>query len=90
MAGAIADIIDKSIPESQRLAMIDDIVDGKMAGVESVLTVASDLETAVDHETVPQFLRRICLSPFIKNVVIISNASDENKHILTVHEIRTK
>ena len=42
------------------------------------------MKTVVDYEDVSVFLRRICLSDYIKQVNII----EEGRKQLTVHEVR--
>ena len=66
--------------------MIPRIVSKYFGNYKKVMTVGTDMETAVDYEDPTDFLRRICLSPFIKRVNIVNRQGE----ILTVHEVRTK
>lgn len=83
---ALLDIVNKNIDQSNRLAMIPKIMSKYFASFDKVMTVGTDLETVVDYEDPQDFLRRICLSPYIKQVNIINKQSG----VLTVHEIRVK
>ena len=83
---ALLDIVDKTKSKSSRLAMIPDIVEKYFSNYSLVLTVGTDMETIVDNEKPEDFLRRICLSPYIIRVNVIS----EDRGMLMVHEIRTQ
>ena len=83
---ALLEIVNKNIDQSGRLAMIPNILDKYMIGFDKVMTVGTDLQTAVDYENPRDFLRRICLSSYIKQVNIIK----KDDGILTVHEVRVK
>lgn len=83
---ALSEIVNKDKGQSARLAMIPNIVSRYMSGYSKVLTVGTDMETVVDYENPIDFLRRICLSPYIKQINVISKEGG----MLTVHEIRTK
>lgn len=83
---ALLDILDKDKGQSDRLSMIPRIVSKYFGNYKKVMTVGTDMETAVDYEDPTDFLRRICLSPFIKRVNIVNRQGE----ILTVHEVRTK
>lgn len=72
---------------SDRLDMIQGLLSKNYFGkFNLILTVGTDLETVIENETPNNFLRRISLSPYIKQVNIIK----EESGILTVHEVRTK
>lgn len=83
---ALLDIVNKNINQSERLAMIPNILNKHFEHFSKVMTVGTDMETVIDYENPKDFLRRICLSPYIKQINIIS----ESDGILTVHEVRTK
>lgn len=83
---ALLNIVNKKTDQSARLAMIPNIVSRLFSGYSKVITVGTDMETVVDYENPRDFLRRICLSPYIKQVNIISKEGG----VLTVHEIRTQ
>ena len=81
---ALLDLVDKSVSESTRLKMIPSIIEKYFSGYSLVLTVGTDMETVYDNEKPKDFLRRICLSPYILRVNVVR---DEDG-MLTVHEIR--
>lgn len=83
---ALLNIVNKNIDESTRLSMIPNIMSQFMSSFSKVLTVGTDMETVVDNEDPRDFLRRICLSPYIKQVNVISR----NNGMLIVHEVRTQ
>lgn len=83
---ALLDIVNKGKEQSVRLSMIPNIISRYFGSFNKVMTVGTDMETAVDYENPADFLRRICLSPYIKQVNIV----DRQGGILTVHEVRTK
>lgn len=83
---ALLDIVNKNNDQAARLSMIPGIVSKYFGAYKKVMTVGSDLETAVDYEDPVDFLRRICLSRYIKQVNIINKQGE----ILIVHEVRIK
>ena len=83
---ALLDIVNKEKEQSVRLSMIPSIISRYFGSFNKVMTVGTDMETAVDYENPADFLRRICLSPYIKQVNIV----DRQGGILTVHEVRTR
>lgn len=82
----LLDIVNKDKDQSVRLSMIPGIVNKYFSVYNKVMTVGTDMETAVDYEDPADFLRRICLSPYIKQVNIVNKQGG----ILIVHEVRTK
>ena len=84
LAQALAKLTDKSIGQNTRLAMIPEIRSKYFNNGSMVITVASDMTTAVDYENAADFLNRICLSPYIKGITILND--DINR--LKVHELR--
>ena len=83
---ALLNIVDKRQEPAERLAMIPAILGRHFGNISKVMTVGSDLKTAVDYEDPQDFLRRICLSPYIVQVNIIGVEDG----ILTVHEVRNR
>lgn len=81
---ALLDITNKKTNTSFRLAMIPTIVNRHMSGCSKVMTVGTDLETVVDYEDPEVFLRRICLSPYIRQVIVLRTEGN----MLIVHEVR--
>ena len=83
---ALLDLVNKNADQSTRLAKIPSIVSKYFGGYSKVMTVGTDMETVVEYENPRDFLRRICLSPYIKQVNIVSKEGG----MLTVHEVRTQ
>lgn len=83
---ALLSIVNKNISQSDRMSMIPDIMNKYLGNFSKIMTVGTDMETVIDYEEPMDFLRRICLSPYIKQVNIIS----KNGGVLTVHEVRGK
>jgi len=83
---ALLNLVDKNKDQSTRLAMIPNLVSTLFGNFSKVMTVGTDMETVVEYENPRDFLRRICLSPYIKQVNIVSKEGG----MLTVHEIRTR
>jgi hypothetical protein len=83
---ALLDLVNKDKDQAYRLSMIPNIVNKHFGGYNKVMTVGTDMQTAVDYEDPKDFLRRICLSPYIKQVNIVNKKGG----ILIVHEVRTK
>lgn len=81
---ALASITNKKISENIRLNMIPTIENKYFDSGAKVITVGNDLETQFEYEDVRDFLRRICLSPYIKGV----NVLNESRSLLKVHEVR--
>lgn len=84
LAQALSKLVDKNIGQDSRLAMIPDVLNRHFDGGAKVITIANDMQTAVDYEDAEVFLRRICLSPYIEKVNIIT----ESRTLLKVHEVR--
>lgn len=82
----LLNLVNKSTDQSKRLAMIPNIVSSYFGSYSKVMTIGTDMETVVEYENPQDFLRRICLSPYIKQVNIVS----KDGGMLTVHEIRTQ
>ncbi len=76
-------IVNKSIPQEQRLRMINTVAGKYLAG-KKIVTIAADMKTAVDYEDPVDFLRRICLSDYISAMSVLS----EGNTIVKVHELK--
>lgn len=81
---ALNDLVKKDIDQDARLDMRQTILSRYLSGINKVRTVGTDMKTVVEYENTTDFLRRICLSPFIKKINVLSKDSG----ILIVHEIR--
>lgn len=82
-------ITDKSSSTDNRLRMVQEILSRHFANGAKVRTLGRDMNTVVDYEDAEVFLRRIAMSPFIKQINIVEENGGKNV-ILTVHEIRIK
>lgn len=80
----LAKLIDKTIDADTRLAMIPSILSQFFRSGSKVITYASDMTTAVDFEDAEDFLRRICLSPYVNGIAILN----DDTNMLKVHELR--
>lgn len=83
---ALNDLVNSNLGQDARLGKRQDILNRYFSGISKVRTVGTDLKTVVEYEDPADFLRRICLSPFIKKVNVLS----KDNGTLVVHEIRTQ
>ncbi|MBQ6063475.1 MAG: caspase family protein [Prevotella sp.] len=83
---ALNELVNKNINQDVRLDMRQVILNRYFSGISKVRTVGTDMKTVVEYENPADFLRRICLSPYIKKV----NVLNKDKGTLIVHEIRTQ
>lgn len=83
---ALLKLVDKNTDQSTRLAMIPNMASQVFGSFSKVMTVGTDMETVVEYENPRDFLRRICLSPYIKQVNVVNKEAG----MLTVHEVRTQ
>lgn len=81
---ALNRLVNKSIGQDERLAMIPGILTKYFHTRSKVLTIANDMQTGVDYEDAEDFLRRICLSSFISGITVLN----DNTNLLKVHELR--
>lgn len=84
LSGILAKLVDKNINQDTRLAMIPEILSRFFKQNSKIITVASDMTTMVEYEDAADFLRRICLSPYISGISILN----DDYHNLKVHELR--
>lgn len=84
LADALANIMNKNVNQDARIDLIYTIASKYFDSGAKVITVGNDMKTQFEYEDVTDFLRRICLSPYIKGVNIIS----ESRSLLKVHELR--
>lgn len=82
-------LLDKSRNADARLSMVPAVLSKHFASGAKVLTLGRDMTTVVDYEDAEVFLRRIAMSPYIKQVNIVEQDGGKNT-ILRVHEIRTR
>ena len=83
---ALNELVNSSLSQDSRLGKRQGILNRYFSGISKVRTVGTDLKTVVEYEDPADFLRRICLSPFIKKVNVLS----KDNGTLIVHEIRTQ
>lgn len=81
---ALNDLVNDDIDQSSRLNRISSVINQYFGGTSKVMTIGTDMTTVVDYESPQDFLRRICLSDFIQQVIILKNENG----VLTVHEVR--
>lgn len=89
LANDINRLLDQTLSRDQRLGMIDGIKNKHFAPGAKVITVGRNMITNVDYEDAEVFLRRIALSPYIKQINIVSGDGNGQKSQITVHEVRT-
>lgn len=80
------ELVNKDVNQDARLDKRQGILSRYFDGISKVRTVGTDMKTVVEYEDPADFLRRICLSPFIKKVNVLSKENGT----LIVHEIRTQ
>lgn len=89
LANELNKLLDKTLTVDSRLQMIQGILSNHFSYGAKVRTLGRDMTTVVDYEDAEIFLRRITMSPFIKQINIIEENGRQNT-ILTVHELRTR
>lgn len=82
-------LLDKTLTIDSRLQMIQSVLANHFSNGAKVCTLGRDMTTVVDYEDAEVFLRRITMSPFIKQINIVEENGGQNS-ILTVHELRTR
>lgn len=81
---ALSKLVNKSIDQDSRLSMIPAIMRKFFNSGSKVITIASDMTTGVDFEDAEDFLRRICLSPYVSGITLLN----DDTNMLKVHELR--
>ena len=81
---ALSKLVNKSIDQDSRLSMIPTIMRKFFNSSSKVITIASDMTTGVDFEDAEDFLRRICLSPYVSGITLLN----DDTNMLKVHELR--
>lgn len=89
LANDINSLLNQTLTPDQRLRMIDDIISTHFVPGAKVITKGRNMTTNVDYEDVEVFLRRIALSPYIKQINVISEEGSGKKSQIIVHEVRT-
>lgn len=89
LSNDLSKLLDKTLSVDNRLQLIQETLAKHFAYGAKVRTLGRDMNTVVDYEDAEIFLRRIVMSPFIKQINIVEENGDKNT-VLTVHEIRTR
>lgn len=82
-------LLDKSQSANTRLSMVPVVLNKHFSSGAKVLTLGRDMSTVVDYEDAEVFLRRIAMSPYIKQINVVEQNGGKNT-IVRVHEIRTR
>lgn len=85
----LKNLLNKSLNVEHRLQIIQDVLSKHFTYDAKVLTLGCDMNTIVDYEDAEVFLRRIVMSPYIRQINIVEQTSGKNK-LIKVHEVRTK
>lgn len=83
-------LLNSSISRDTRMSRIREISERHFLPGAKVATIAQNGTTVIDYEDVETFLRRIALSPFIKQISIIDGDSHGRNQLIKVHEVRTQ
>lgn len=89
LANDINSLLNQTLSPDQRLRMIDAVKNTHFSPGAKVITKGRNMTTNVDYEDVDVFLRRIALSPYIKQINVISEEGSGKKTQIIVHEVRT-
>ncbi len=89
LANDLDKLLDKTLSVDNRLQMVQYILSRHFVNGAKVRTLGRDMKTIVDYEDADVFLRRIAMSPFIKQINIVEENGGQNA-IITVHELRIK
>lgn len=81
-------LLNPIIPVENRLAKIPEILSRHFATGAKVMTIAANGRTVVDYEDADKFLKRIAISPYIKQINVLSGSNDEKNSLIKVHELR--
>lgn len=85
---ALQTLVNKNLSVDERLGMIQDVMSKFFAPGAKVRTVGRNATTVVDYEDTDVFLRRIVLSPFIKQINLLEYDKTGRNSEITVHEVR--
>lgn len=82
-------LLDKSQDCDIRIQLVPSILAKHFTSGAKVLTLGRDMRTVVDYEDAEVFLRRIAMSPYIKQINVVEQSSGRNQ-IVRVHEVRIR
>lgn len=81
-------LVNKNINVDTRLSKINQVKNNHFTTDAKVLTIASNGTTVVDYEDIDVFLKRIILSPYIKQIDVLEGNSEGKNSMIKVHELR--
>lgn len=89
LANALKQLIDPAKSIDQRLALMDDVMNHYFISGAKVVIVGRN-STNVGYEDIKSFLKRICISNRIKEIIILSNTSGGGGKTtyMKIHEVR--
>lgn len=82
-------LLDKSKDSNTRLQLVPNIMAKHFVKGAKVLTLGRDMSTVVDYEDAETFLRRIAMSPYIKQINIVEQGNGKSQ-LVRVHEVRIR
>lgn len=85
-------LLDSNVKVESRLSCIPSIISDFFTTDAMIATVGRNGETIVEMETVQAFLKRLCLSSYIKQINVIDEkySNGGKRSYVKVHEIRIK
>lgn len=89
LANDINSLLNQTLSRDQRLKMAEKIMSTHFIPGAKVITKGRNMTTNVDYEDAEVFLRRIALSPYIKQINVISEEGAGKNTLIIVHEVRT-
>ncbi|MBD5329511.1 MAG: caspase family protein [Bacteroides sp.] len=81
-------LVNKNISVDSRLSKLSEVKERHFTSDAMVATVAANGTTIVEYEQVDNFLKRIVLSPYIKQISILSGDNQGKNSLIKVHELR--
>lgn len=89
---ALKPLMNHNLSSDYRLSIASDLLRTKFAAKAKVVTMGRNGTTVVDVEDAKQYLDRIALSTFIREVIVLKVSRDSSGKInsMTVREIRNK
>lgn len=86
---ALNELLNKSLSTNERLRVVPSIISKYFTSDAKVITLGHNMTTVIDYEDVGVFLRRIAISPYLKQVNVVEQKSGKNS-LISVHEVRTQ
>lgn len=85
---ALQYLVNDEINVDTRLSMMENVKQRHFTPNAKVATIASNGTTIVDYENIDTFLKRIILSPYIKQISILEGENEGKNSLIKVHELR--